>query len=76
MKKLVVFALVILVIIGFISLGNGCGSSGRSSSSSYSSSGSSSKSKYDRDAEYVGDQFGKSSDEVKNSVDRMASAMK
>ncbi len=33
------------------------------------------KSKYDRDADYIGDQFGRSGDEVKDSVDRMAGAM-
>lgn len=66
-KKIIIAVIVIL----FLVLLYKCGGSGGNnySDSSY-------KSKYDRDAEYVGDQFGKDSQEVKDSVDRLAGAMK
>lgn len=72
MKKTVSIILAIFIIMSFTGMAIGCSSS---SGSSYSSSDSGYKSKYDSDADYVGSQFGKSGDEVKDSVDRMAGAM-
>ena len=70
LKKLCVMLLVFMLAV--LLLFSGC-----SGSSGYSgSSGSSGKSSYDRDAEYVGSQFGRSSDDVKDSVGRLADAMK
>ena len=65
--------LAIITIALYGGMAIGCSSSSGSSSSSYSDSDE--KSQYDKDADYVGDQFGKSGDEVKDSVDRMAGAM-
>lgn len=72
MKKAILVLLATITIASFGGMALGCSSS---SGSSYSSGDSGYKSKYDRDADYVGDQFGKSGDEVKDSVDRMAGAM-
>ena len=72
MKKAILIILAIITLTSFGGMAIGCSSS---SGSSYSSSDSGYKSKYDRDAEYIGDQFGKSGDEVKDSVERMADAM-
>lgn len=70
MKKFISILLCVLIVLSFSVFALGCSSADGSSSST------SSNSKYDRDAEYIGSQFGKSSDEVKDSVERMAGAMK
>lgn len=76
MKKFISILLCVLIVLSFSVFALGCSSADGSSSSSSSSSSTSSNSKYDRDAEYIGSQFGISSDEVKDSVERMAGAMK
>lgn len=64
MKKLISFILTIIIVIAFGCMALGCGGSSGSSSSSY-----------DRDADYVADQFGVDSGYVKDSVEAMAGAI-
>ena len=71
MKKIIAIILSALVVISFSAMALGCGDSGSSSSSSGSY-----KTKADRDAEYIGDQYGVDSDYVKDSAERMADAMR
>lgn len=66
MKKIlsILLAVIVLATFAFFAVGSSGGGSSSSSSS------------YDRDAEYVGDAFGRSSDDVKDSVGALGEAMR
>lgn len=64
MKKFISVVLTLIIVAAFACMALGCGGSSGGSSSSY-----------DRDAEYVADQFGVDSGYVKDSVGAMADAI-